>query len=197
MIRHGASYLQAHWPHVMLIVIALVPVFFIASSVLAVVGDPGSCDPAREGEGYDKELARAVDDKWHAFDDRNTGQKRVRFSEDEITARAREHVQRSRLPMSDVVICLRAGHADGSATLDLPLGLRLRVRAEAAVAMNRPHPEPGIRSIRIGGVPAILTSPFQGIVRSALIRPFGQVDLEHDYNDAIFGEGWVEIRKAD
>lgn len=193
---HGTGrYLRGRRLKIALVACGAVFLVLSLTSLLAVAGTPGACRDGSESGGVDRQLAGAVDSRWHAFDDSTQEIGSVSFTEAELTELARAYVADSGVPVSDVVICLHEGYAEGSASVNLPLGLRIRTRLDAVVEFPGRHPKASIRNVRIGGLPGFFATPIGRLFDEAVERPLGRVDLENSYDGPIFEEGSLEIRR--
>jgi hypothetical protein len=172
--------------------------FFVAlvGLLLAMTGGPGPCEPG--GGPVTISLAGAAEfqHKWRAFEETlNAGSPAtVTFTESEITSRAEQRLDEIGRDFHDLRVCVHQGHAEATATLDLPGFTDIRGRVQGRVDLTTPHPAVRIDDVSVGNVPGLLAEPAEDLLERALQEALQTVDLEHRAYTIAYRDGAVSIR---
>ena len=177
------------------IVVIGAPIAAVAFFLLAVLGNPGSCET--EGRPITSTL-EAVDSFLTKWDQLNAtlaaGQlSTIVIDESEATSRARVWVEQHDVPASDLTICFKAAGGSASAQVDIPfIPGDVDVLIEGTVILTGDQPEAVIDEIMIGGLPGLLSDVAKRFVDDLIQEQTEQIELVHDYGLA-FGEGEMTI----
>ena len=172
-----------------------VPLAALGFFLLAVLGNPGSCEA--EGRPIEYEPARAIAfrQKWDQLNGAlNAGQlSTVVFDEHEVTARARLWMDEHDVPVTDLFVCFTTEGGAASGKVDIPFFPGdVDVLVRGTVDLRGERPEVIIEEIEMGGLPEPLVDLVKGPVESLIEDQTKEMELRHDYG-VTFGEGEVTI----
>ncbi len=177
------------------IVVIGAPIAALGLFVVAISGDPGTCEAAGRPINVSDEAAAAYVSAWDDFQATlDSGQPAtVSFTEAEITSRARQWLDERDSRINDLRICFAEGEASASAKIDLPfipgaaevlVGGTLILTSELAIAE--------IDEVEIGGLPSLLSEPIQSFVDDVIEDETVALVLEHGY-ELSFAEGSITV----
>ena len=171
-----------------------VPLAAFGIFVVAVAGDPGSCENEDRPIAINDWAAASFQLKW---DDLVTaldfGQlSTVDFSESEATSRARLWAEEHDVPVSRLFICFREDGGAISGTVDVPVLPDVDVLVEGTFILDGDHPQSSIDKIEVGGLPSPLTNLVETFINDLIDDQTDEIDLSHSYN-ITFREGEVTI----
>ena len=172
-----------------------VPLAALGFFLLAVLGNPGSCEA--EGRPISYEPARAISfqQKWDQLNGAlNAGQlSTVVFDEEEVTARSRLWVDEHEVPVSELFVCFHADGGAASGKVDIPFFPGdVDVLVRGTVDLRGERPEVTIEEIEMGALPGPLADVVKTTIESLIDDQTEELELRHDYGVA-FADGEVTI----
>ena len=170
--------------------------FVVINVILGVAGDPGRCDAAGRTIAISPENATAFQTKWDQFETTVDGGQSatVSFDESEITSRARRYLEDEHdTPIDDLLICIRAGYGEASASISTPIGLNAKVKVKGTMDLTGPHPKAIITEISIGAIPDFLVDPVENWLEDLIENQLDDIDLDNTY-ELVLTEGNAEIK---
>lgn len=162
------------------LIIVLPVVLVVVALLLVFRGSPDACGNGRLIEN-DAALAFAYDDRWVEFNSTLTSglPASLTVSESEATSRAELFLATSSAPVEDVRVCFTDGGAAVNGILSTPFGGDVAVRIDGDADLSGQHPRADIESMRIGGLPGLVTRPFRGLVSRIVDDQMDQIVLDY------------------
>ncbi len=170
-----------------------IPLAGIALFILAVTGNPGSCESEGRPISFQSSHAFSFQQKW---DQMNTtldagSPSTINLDEEEVTSRARLWAEEANVPVRDLTVCFTADGGAASGKIDIPFFPGdLNVLVRGTVDLRGEHPEVSIEDLDMGSLPGPLTDVLRGRIKSLIEDQAEKITLSHDYGVA-FGEGEV------
>ena len=177
------------------IIVIGAPLVAVVLFLLAILGNPGSCEDEEHPISYSNRAALAFQLKWNRMNDvLDTGQESTFvFSESEVTSRARLWVDEHDVPVSDLYVCFSTEGGAASGQVDVPFipgDVDMLIRG--TVDLRGERPEVQIDEIEVGSLPGPLANLVKGFIDALIDDQEEELGLDHDYGLA-FGEGEVTI----
>ena len=170
-----------------------IPLAAIALFVVALTGNPGSCEAEGRPISFQPAKALSFQQKW---DQMNTtldagSPSTINLDEQEVTSRARLWVDEANVPVSDLFICFTADGGAASGEIDIPFFPGdLDVLVRGTIELRGEHPEFTIEELDMGGLPGLFTDVVKGRVTSLIEDQAEKITLSHDYGLS-FDEGVI------
>lgn len=177
------------------IVVVGAPIAAFAFFLMAIVGDPGTCDTAGRTITISPAAAASFQTKWDDLDaSLALGEpSSISVTEDEAASRAREWLDERDAPISDVLLCFNAAGAGASAKVDVPFFPGdVNVLVTGTLDLTGERPEAKIDDIEMGGMPGFMTEIAKRFINRVVDNQTDDVTLDHDYGLA-FDEGEAVI----
>lgn len=172
-------------------VLATVVILFI----LALTGDPGSCENAARPINPQPQPAVSFQQKWDQLNDTlGAGQvSSTTFTETEVTSRARLWVVEHDAPVTNLFVCFTVDGGAASGKVDVPFFPGdVDVLVRGTVNLRGEQPEMVIDDIEMGGLPGPLADVLKGRIDSIIEDQTEDLDLTHDYGVS-FADGSITI----
>lgn len=177
------------------IIVIGAPLVAVALFLMAILGNPGSCEDEERPISDTLESAVAFQLKWDRLNDTlDAGQvSTFVFSESEVTSRARLWVDERDVPVSDLFVCFSTEGGAASGQVDVPfIPGDVDVLIRGTVNLRGERPEVEIDEIEVGSLPGPLANLVKGFIDALIDDQEEELGLDHDYGVA-FGEGEVTI----
>jgi hypothetical protein len=163
--------------------------------VVALSGDPGSCEDASRPITAQPQHADAFQQKWDQLNATlAAGQvSSTTFSENEVTARARRWVDENDVPVTELYICFTADGGAASGKVDVPFFPGdVDVLVRGTLDLRGEQPEVVIDEIEMGGLPGPVADFLKGRIDSLIEDQTEDLELTHDYG-VTFAPGEITI----
>lgn len=177
------------------IVVIGAPIAALGLFVVAVTGEPGTCEADERPIVVSDEAAAAYVSAWDSFEAAlDAGQPAtVSFTETEVTSRARQWLEERDSPIHDLLVCFSDGAASASAKIDLPfVPGDADVLVDGTLVLTDEHAVANIDELEVGGLPTLLSEPIQSFVDDVIEDEAVDLVLQHDY-ELSFSEGSVTV----
>ena len=171
------------------------PVVAVGLFVVAITGDPGTCEADDRPIVYSEEAAAAYLLAWDGFQTTlNAGQPAiVTFTETEVTSRAQQWLDERDSPINDLRICFSDGMASASAKIDLPfVPGNTNVLVSGTLILTGETAVIQIDDLEVGGLPSLLSQPIERFVEDVLEDETIDLNLDHAY-ELSFAAGSVAV----
>ncbi len=171
------------------------PILALGFFVVAITGDPGTCEADDRPIVISDEAATAYVSAWDSFEAAlDAGQPAtVTFTETEVTSRARQWLDERDSPINDLRICFSDGAAAASAKIDLPfVPGDADVLVDGTLILTDEHAVAEIDELEVGGLPTLLSEPIQSFVDDVIEDETVDLVLKHVY-ELSFAEGSVTV----
>lgn len=177
------------------IVVIGAPIAALGLFVVAITGDPGTCEADGRPVVVSDEAAAAYVSAWDGFQATlDSGQPAtVSFTEAEVTSRARQWLDERDSPINELRICFFDGAAGASANVDLPfVPGNASVLVDGTLILTGEQAVAEIDELEVGGLPSLLSEPIQSFVDDVIKDETVDLVLDHDY-ELSFAEGSVTV----
>lgn len=177
------------------IIVIGAPLVAVGLFIIAVVGDPGTCEAEDRPIVLSDSAAASYQTAWDGFQATlDSGQAAtVTLNETEVSSRAQQWLDERDAPITELRICFTDGGAGASAKLDAPfMPGDIDVLVRGTLILTGDQVEVDIDELEVGGLPGPLNDPVQSFVEDVIADETIDLELERDYQLA-FSEGSVTV----
>ena len=177
------------------IIVIGAPLAAVGLFIIAVAGDPGTCEAEGRPIVFSDSAAASYQTAWDGFQATlDSGQAAtVTFNETEVSSRAKQWLDERDSPITALRICFTEGGATASAELDVPfVPGDVDVLVHGTLILTGGQVEVDIDELEVGGLPGPLNDLVQSFVDDAIADETIDLELERDYQLA-FSEGSVTV----
>lgn len=177
------------------IIVVGAPLAAVGLFIIAVAGDPGTCEAEGRPVISSDSAATSYQTAWDGFQATlGSGQTAtVTFNEAEVSSRAQQWLDQHDSRITELRICFTDGGADASAKIDVPfMPGDIDVLVRGTLILTGDHVEIDIDEVEVGGLPGPLNDPVQSFVDDVIADETVDLELERDYQLA-FSEGSVTV----
>ncbi len=177
------------------IVVIGAPIVAVGLFIVAVAGDPGTCEAETRPIVLSDSAAASYQTAWDGFQATlDSGQAAaVTFNETEVSSRAQQWLDERDSPITELRICFTDGGAGASAKLDVPfMPGDVDVLVRGTLILTGGQAEIDIDELEVGRLPGPLNDPLQSFVDDVIADQTIDLKLERDYQLA-FSEGSVTV----
>lgn len=177
------------------IIVVGAPLAAVGLFIIAVAGDPGTCEAEGRPIVFSEAAAASYQTAWDGFQATlDSGQAAtVTFNETEVSSRAQQWLDERESRITELRICFTEGGAGASAKLDVPfMPGDIDVLVRGTLILTGDHVEVDIDEVEVGGLPGPLNDPVQSFVDDVIEDETIDLELERDYQLA-FSEGSVTV----
>ena len=163
--------------------------------VMAILGNPGTCEAEEQSIAHSPALATSFQEKWDRL---NTvlafgSEASITLSEAEVTSRAEQWVIERDVPVSDLVICFSMEGGAASGQVDVPFfPLDVDVLIRWTVDMTGETLKVEIEDIEVGGLPGPVADLVENFIDDLIDDQEEQLGLDFSYGVA-FSDGEATI----
>ncbi len=177
------------------IIVIGAPLAAVGLFIIAVAGDPGTCEAEGQSVVFSDSAAASYQTAWDGFQATlDSGQATtVTFNESEVSSRAQQWLDERDSPITELRICFTEGGAGASAKIDVPfMPGDIDVLVRGTLILTGGQVELDIDEVEVGGLPGPLNDPVQSFVDDMIADETIDLELERDYQLA-FSEGSVTV----
>ena len=177
------------------VIVVGAPLAAVGLFIIAVVGDPGTCEAEGRPIVLSDSAAASYQTAWDGFQATlDSGQAAsVTFSETEVSSRVQQWLDEREAPITELRICFTDGGAAASAKLDASfMPGDIDVLIHGTLILTGDQVEVDIDKLEVGGLPGPLNDPVQSFVDDVISDETIDLELERDYQLA-FSEGSVTV----
>ena len=177
------------------IVVIGAPIVAVGLFIVAVAGDPGTCEAETRPIILSDSAAASYQTAWDGFQATlDSGQAAtVTFNETEVSSRAQQWLNERDSPITELRICFTDSGAGASAKLDVPfMPGDIDVLVRGTLILTGGQVKVDIDELDVGGLPGPLNDPLQSFVDDVIADETIDMELERDYQLA-FSEGSVTV----
>ncbi len=177
------------------IIVIGAPIVAVGLFIVAVAGDPGTCEAEGRPIVFSESAATSYQTAWDGFQATlDSGQPAtVTFNETEVSSRTQQWLDERDSPITDLRICFTDGGAGASAKLDVPfMPGDIDVLVRGTLILTGGEAKVDIDELEVGGLPGPLNDPVQSFVDDVIADELIDLEVERDYQ-LTFSEGSVTV----